>query len=221
MEAEGREGRGGDQRKEMRRRVIRGVLDSTLYRKFETYFPRNETARPCSQYLHSCIWERFIYSHDRSYLESLFFFIVWEKSQLNHRSREKGRELPPSTGWLQSLPSPPFLGWAESSHKWPTYKFPLWKITDHKWKQLILVSQFRIWWFESEWDFKEDIYTGFSPALHLQCNNRTDMWPDRYLSEFATARHDFAASSVKKTRNTVSIRKFPTLSLRCFSTIVE
>jgi hypothetical protein len=41
MEAEGREGRGGDQRKEMRRRVIMGVLASTLYQKFETYIPRN------------------------------------------------------------------------------------------------------------------------------------------------------------------------------------
>ncbi len=23
--------------------------------------------------------------------------------------------------------------------------------------------------FESEWDYKQDIYIGFSPALHLQC----------------------------------------------------
>jgi hypothetical protein len=30
----------------------------TLYQKFETYFSRNETARPCSQFLHSCICER-------------------------------------------------------------------------------------------------------------------------------------------------------------------
>ncbi len=28
-----------------------------LYRKLETYIPRNETARPRSQFLHSCIWE--------------------------------------------------------------------------------------------------------------------------------------------------------------------
>jgi hypothetical protein len=40
--------------------------------KFETYIPRNETVWPCSQFLHSCIWERFIYSHYRSYLEFLF-----------------------------------------------------------------------------------------------------------------------------------------------------
>jgi hypothetical protein len=39
---------------------------TALYRKFETYIPRNETARLCSQFLHSCICERFKYSHDLS-----------------------------------------------------------------------------------------------------------------------------------------------------------
>jgi hypothetical protein len=39
---------------------------NALYRKFETNIPRNETARPRSQFLHSCICARFIYSHDRS-----------------------------------------------------------------------------------------------------------------------------------------------------------
>ncbi len=38
----------------------------TLYRKFETNIPRNETARYGSQYLHSCFGERFTYSLDRS-----------------------------------------------------------------------------------------------------------------------------------------------------------
>ncbi len=33
-----------------------------LYRKFETSIPRNETARPRSKFLHSCICERNIYS---------------------------------------------------------------------------------------------------------------------------------------------------------------
>jgi hypothetical protein len=33
---------------------------------FKTNIPRNETARPRPQFLHSCICERFIYSHDRS-----------------------------------------------------------------------------------------------------------------------------------------------------------
>ncbi len=39
---------------------------STLYRKSDLYIPKNETARPRSQFLHSCICERFIYSQDRS-----------------------------------------------------------------------------------------------------------------------------------------------------------
>ncbi len=37
--------------------------------KLETYIPRNETVRPCSCFLHSCICEQFIhtvYSHDQS-----------------------------------------------------------------------------------------------------------------------------------------------------------
>ncbi len=38
----------------------------THYRKLETNIPRNETMRPRSQFPHSCICERFIYSHDRS-----------------------------------------------------------------------------------------------------------------------------------------------------------
>ncbi len=36
----------------------------TLYRKLETNIPRKETARPRSQFLHSYIYERFIYSQD-------------------------------------------------------------------------------------------------------------------------------------------------------------
>jgi hypothetical protein len=38
----------------------------TLYLrvKFETNIPRNETVRPRSQFLHSCIYAQFIYSHD-------------------------------------------------------------------------------------------------------------------------------------------------------------
>jgi hypothetical protein len=38
----------------------------TLYRKSNWFIPRNETARPRSQFLHSCICERFMYSHDWS-----------------------------------------------------------------------------------------------------------------------------------------------------------
>jgi hypothetical protein len=49
---------------------------STLNRKFETYLPRNETARPLSQFLHSCTYERFIYSQDPG-------FYVWFPTSLS------------------------------------------------------------------------------------------------------------------------------------------
>ncbi len=38
----------------------------TQYRKFETNIPRKGIARPQSQFTHSCVCERFIYSRDRS-----------------------------------------------------------------------------------------------------------------------------------------------------------
>ncbi len=40
--------------------------NNSLYWKSNWCIPRNETARPCSQFLHSCICERFIYFQDRS-----------------------------------------------------------------------------------------------------------------------------------------------------------
>ena len=43
-----------------------GVGHCTLYRKSEFWIPRNETARPRSQFLHSFICERLIYSQNRS-----------------------------------------------------------------------------------------------------------------------------------------------------------
>jgi hypothetical protein len=36
------------------------------YRKFETNIPRKGIARPQSQFPHSCVCGRFLYSHDRS-----------------------------------------------------------------------------------------------------------------------------------------------------------
>jgi hypothetical protein len=38
----------------------------TLYRNFATNIPRNEAAKPHSQFLHSCIFERLIYCHNQS-----------------------------------------------------------------------------------------------------------------------------------------------------------
>jgi hypothetical protein len=43
-----------------------GVGHCTLYHKSEFWIPRNKTARPRSQFIHSCICERFIYSQDQS-----------------------------------------------------------------------------------------------------------------------------------------------------------
>jgi hypothetical protein len=51
------------------------VLNLALYQKIETYIRRIETVRPHSQFLHSCVWVRFTYCHDRSYLESLRIFL--------------------------------------------------------------------------------------------------------------------------------------------------
>jgi hypothetical protein len=59
---------------------------ATLNQKIETNIPRNETARPRSQFLHSCIGERFIYSHDRS-----AYFAI-KRSQIHEcRNWERGR----------------------------------------------------------------------------------------------------------------------------------
>jgi hypothetical protein len=38
----------------------------TQVRKFETNIPRKGMAQPQSQFPHSCVCERFIYSHNRS-----------------------------------------------------------------------------------------------------------------------------------------------------------
>jgi hypothetical protein len=42
------------------------VSTKKQYRKFETNIPRKGIARPQSQFPHSCVCERYIYSHDRS-----------------------------------------------------------------------------------------------------------------------------------------------------------
>ncbi len=46
--------------------MLSAQTGKTLCRKLETNIPRNEIARPRSQFLDSWICERFIYSHDRS-----------------------------------------------------------------------------------------------------------------------------------------------------------
>jgi hypothetical protein len=73
---------------------------------------------------------------------SILLYCMRELSaQLQERREVQGTA---SKQWLVAVPCPPLrsCGWAESSQKWSTYKFPIWKITDHKWKQLILVANF-------------------------------------------------------------------------------
>jgi hypothetical protein len=41
-------------------------IAKTQYQKFETNIPRKGIAQPQSQLPHSCVCERFIYSHDQS-----------------------------------------------------------------------------------------------------------------------------------------------------------
>ncbi len=75
----------------------------TLYRKFVIYIPRNETSRPRTRFLHSCIFTQLVL------FGSLFSSIAWKNSPLDCRSGEKVRELPPSSGWRKfpDLPSAP------------------------------------------------------------------------------------------------------------------
>ena len=84
------------------------------------------------------------YSHDRSYLESLLYFLycVRELSAQPQKRRE-GQETA-AKQWLTAVPCPILrsCGWAESLLIWPIYKFPICKIMGYKWKQLILVVNF-------------------------------------------------------------------------------
>jgi hypothetical protein len=54
---------------------------TTLYRKFETYIPRNETARSRYKFQHSCICERFICSQDQSLADRSWEYI--NRSQIH------------------------------------------------------------------------------------------------------------------------------------------
>ncbi len=78
-----------------------------LYRKFETYIPRNRTVRPRSQFLYSCIWKRSIYSHDRSNLESPFFLYCVREllAQPNEQMSGEGQGTA-AKQWLVAVPCP-------------------------------------------------------------------------------------------------------------------
>ncbi len=127
----------------------------TLYWKFETYIPKTETAQPRSQFLHSCIWEWF-----PVYIPMIGLICNFNFPTLHERTLSSTAEVARRLGNCRqavvdgsSLLSHRSCGWAESSHNWQHTKFPIWKIMNLKWKQLIIVVKFLIW-FESEWGFK-------------------------------------------------------------------
>jgi hypothetical protein len=115
--------------------------------------------RPSSQFLHSYIWEGFIFSHNLVLFGiSIFLYFMRE---LLAQPQERGEGQGTATKqWLAPVPCPPLLrsSWAKSP------------INDQQTNLLATInpcSQFLIW-LESEWDSKLDIYIGFSPTIHLQ-----------------------------------------------------
>ncbi len=64
------------------------ITTKTLYRKFETNIPRKGIARPQSQFLHSCVCERFIYSHRSAYsVAGKYVDRSWE--YINHSQKHE------------------------------------------------------------------------------------------------------------------------------------
>jgi hypothetical protein len=103
MEAEGREGRGGEQRKEMRRRVIMWVLAITLHRKFYTEIPRNETVRPISTFLYLAA----IYIFPRLVLFGNSIFLYCVRELLAHPEERREGQGTAANQWLAAVPCPP------------------------------------------------------------------------------------------------------------------
>ncbi len=90
--------------------AFRGYCDftaKTQYWKFETNIPRKGIARPQSQFPHSCVCERFLYSHNRSACsaEGKYVDRSWEYVNCS-KTHECGN-------W-DSVRTIPFLG----IHKW-------------------------------------------------------------------------------------------------------
>ncbi len=88
-------------------------------------------------YIH--IYSIYIFLQSVLFGISTFLYCVRELSAQPQEQREwQGTA---AKQWLSAVPCPPLYScsWAESSHKWPTDKFPIWKIMHHKLKQLILV----------------------------------------------------------------------------------
>jgi hypothetical protein len=79
----------------------------TQYRKFETNIPRKGIAPPQSQFPHSCVCKRFIFSHDRSAYSAAWNYVDWSWEYIN-RSQTHGCG---NWDWDRAIP---FLG----THKW-------------------------------------------------------------------------------------------------------
>ncbi len=70
----------------------------TQYRKFETNVPRKGIPRPQSQFPHSCVCERFIFSHDRSAYSAAGKYVdrSWEYINRSQKcgNQHRGRAIP-------------------------------------------------------------------------------------------------------------------------------
>ncbi len=63
----------------------------TQYREFETNISRKGITRPQSQFPHSCVCVRFIYSHDRSAYSAAGKYVNWSWDYINRsQTRECG-----------------------------------------------------------------------------------------------------------------------------------
>ncbi len=95
----------------------------TKYRNFETNIPRNGISGPQSQFPHSCVCERFIYSHDRSpYSAGGNMYRSWD-----YINRSQTHECC-NWGWGRAIPRKGIYKWdspCSAFMKWHSRKCPI------------------------------------------------------------------------------------------------